>query len=107
MYKVLHPREDVDILYVSRKQGGRGLTKIQHSVVASMQRLEDCLKTQRETDNSDKKQFRQHKHQQNKNKRKTKIRRKTIVWTFQATNERNLTRENLDMTKKEKRKERN
>ena len=28
--------------------------------------------------------------------------RKTTVWTFQATNKRNFTRENLDMTKKGK-----
>ena len=41
MNKALHPRDDVDRLYVSRKQGGRGLTSIEDSVDASIQRLED------------------------------------------------------------------
>ena len=35
----LHPRDDTDRLYVSRKEGGRGLTSIQDSVNASIQRL--------------------------------------------------------------------
>ena len=34
MHKALHPRDDVDKLYVSRKEG-RGLTSIQKSVDAS------------------------------------------------------------------------
>ena len=41
MHKALHPRDDVDRLYVSRKEGGRGLTSIEDSVNASIQRLED------------------------------------------------------------------
>ena len=40
MHKTLHPR---DRLYVSRKEGGRGLTSIEDSVDASIQRLEDYL----------------------------------------------------------------
>ena len=43
MHKVLHPRDDVDRLYVSRKEGGRGLTSIENSVDASIQRLEDYI----------------------------------------------------------------
>ena len=43
MHKALHPRDDVDRLYVSRKEGGRGLTVIEDSVDASMQRLEDYI----------------------------------------------------------------
>ena len=35
MHKTLHPRDDVDRLYVSRKEGGRGLTSIEDSVDAS------------------------------------------------------------------------
>ena len=31
MHKALHPREDVDRLYVSRKERGRGLAPIEHS----------------------------------------------------------------------------
>ena len=43
MHKVLHPRDDVDRLYVSRKEGGRGLAIIEDSVDASIQRLKDYL----------------------------------------------------------------
>ena len=43
MHKVLHPRNDVDRLYVSRKEGGRGLA----SVDASKQGLEDYIEKHR------------------------------------------------------------
>ncbi len=41
--KALHPRDDVDRLYVSRKEGGRGLTSIEDSVDTSIQRFEDYI----------------------------------------------------------------
>ena len=44
MHKALHPRDDVDRLYVSRKQGGRGLANIEDTVDTSIQRLEDYIK---------------------------------------------------------------
>ena len=37
MHKALHPRDDVDRLYVSRKEGGRGLASSEDSVDASTQ----------------------------------------------------------------------
>ena len=43
MHKALHSRDDVDRLYVSRKEGGRGLASIEDSVDASIQRLEDYI----------------------------------------------------------------
>ena len=43
MHKALHPRDDVDRLYVSRKEGGRRLASIENSVDASMQRFEDYI----------------------------------------------------------------
>ena len=43
MHKALHPRDDVDRLYVSRKKGARGLASIEDSVDASIQRLEDYI----------------------------------------------------------------
>ena len=43
MHKALHPRDDVDRLYVTRKEGGRGLASIEDSVDASIQRLEDYI----------------------------------------------------------------
>ena len=39
IHKALHPKDDVDRLYVSRKEGGRGLTNID----AAIQRLEDYI----------------------------------------------------------------
>ena len=44
MHEALHPRDDVDRLYVSRKDGGRGLASNGYSVDASMQHLEDYIK---------------------------------------------------------------
>ena len=43
MHKALHPRDDVDRLYVSRKEGGRRLASIEDSVDASIQRLDDYI----------------------------------------------------------------
>ena len=43
MNKALHPRDDVDRLYVSRKEGGRGIASIEDSVDASIQRLKDYI----------------------------------------------------------------
>ena len=40
MHKALHSRDDVDRQYVSRKEGGRGLTSFEDSVDASIRRLE-------------------------------------------------------------------
>ena len=49
IHKALHPRDEIDSLYVSRKDGGRGLANIKDSVDASIQRLEDYIeKTERE-----------------------------------------------------------
>ena len=43
MHKALHPRDDFDRLYVSRKEGERGLACIEDSVDASIQRLKDYI----------------------------------------------------------------
>ena len=61
IHKVLHPRDDVYRLYVSRKEGERGLASIEDSVDASIQRLEDYIEkhergliiaTRNDTDNT-------------------------------------------------------
>ena len=44
IHKALHPREDVYRLYVSRKEGRRGLALIEDSVDASIQWLEDYIR---------------------------------------------------------------
>ena len=46
MHKALHLRDDVDKLYVSRKERGRGHASIEDSVDASIQRLEDYIEKQ-------------------------------------------------------------
>ena len=43
IHKALPPRDDVDRLYVSRKEGERGLANIEDSVDAWIQRLEDYI----------------------------------------------------------------
>ena len=43
MHKALHPRDDVDRLYVFRKDGGRGLASIEDSIDASIQQLKDYI----------------------------------------------------------------
>ena len=43
VHKALHPRRDGDRLYVSRKEGGRGLASIEERVDASIQRLKDYI----------------------------------------------------------------
>ena len=43
MHKALHHRDDVDRLYVSRKEGGRRLTSTEDNVDASIRRLEDYI----------------------------------------------------------------
>ena len=61
MHKALHPEDDFDRLYVSRNEGGRGLTSIEDSVDASIQWLEDYIEndegglitaTRNDTDNT-------------------------------------------------------
>ena len=43
MHKALHPRDDVDRQYVSKKEGGRRFNSIEDSVDASIQRLEHYI----------------------------------------------------------------
>ena len=48
MHKALHLRDDVDRLYVSRKEGGRGLANIEESVDTSIWWLEDYIEKHKE-----------------------------------------------------------
>ena len=50
MHKVLYPRDNVNRLYESRKEGKRRLTSIQDSVDESIQQLEDSIKKSAEED---------------------------------------------------------
>ena len=97
MHKVLHPRNDVDRLYVSRRERGRGLDSIEDSVDTSIQRFEDyvqkrggkLIKATRNNTNDTRISG-------------TTMGRKTTLWTFQTINKRHLARKNVDVAKKRK-----
>ena len=44
MHQALRPWDDVDRLYVSRKEGGRGHASIEDSIDASIQRLKEYIR---------------------------------------------------------------
>ena len=50
MHKALHPGEDIDRLYTSRKEVGRGRTSIEDSVYIPIRRLEDYIKKRAKKD---------------------------------------------------------
>ena len=61
MHKTLYPKDDVDRIYVSRKEGGKGPASTEDSVDASIHRLEDYIQkhdgglitaTRNDTDNT-------------------------------------------------------
>ena len=76
MHEDLHPRDDVNRLYVSRKEGRRGLASSEDSDDTSIQRLEDYIKKAVESNYSYQKQHRQPKEQPSPEK---KLGRKTNV----------------------------
>ena len=43
MHEALHPTDDVNRLYVSRKEGGKGLASTEDSVDASIKWFEDYI----------------------------------------------------------------
>ena len=96
MPKAQHLRDDVDRLYVPRKEGGRGLASIEDSVDTSIQRLEDYIEKYKRglvtairnnTDNTI-------------DNRMTKTRKQKMG--RKMTNKQHITRQNLDMAKKRK-----
>ena len=50
MHKALHPRDDVEILYVARKEGGRRLASIKDSVDELIQRLDGYIEKKTKED---------------------------------------------------------
>ena len=102
MHKALRHRDDVDILYVSRKKEGRGLVSIEDSVDASIQRLKDYIEKHEgglitaisnDTDNT------------MANRMTITMKRweeKQLYGRFKWPNKQHLTRENLDVAKKRK-----
>ena len=82
MHKALHPRDDVDRLYVIRKEEGWRLASTEDSVDVSIQRHEDYIKTYRgrqitaSRNNTDHTSINRTKYSESKN------RKKTTVWYF-------------------------
>ena len=57
MYKSLHPRDEIDRLYVSRKEGSWGLASIEDSIAGSIREFDDYIKKEvRKTHDSNRKQ---------------------------------------------------
>ena len=83
---------------MARKEGGTGLANIEDSVDKTIIQLANYIKTSktRTTQRSTKQQYLGNRNG-----------KKAIVWIFQVTNKRNLTREDLDVAKKGKPSERN
>ena len=68
MHKALHPRDDVNRLYVPRKEGRSGLASIEDSVDASILRLEGYIVKERQrTNDSHQKRYGQHDRRKNNN----------------------------------------
>ena len=97
MHKALHPGDDFDRLYVSRKEGGRGLTSTENSVDASIKRLKDNIEkrggrlitaTRNNTDNM------------RTNRTTTTSKQKWEEKQFYNHFQQHLTRENMDLAKK-------
>ena len=96
MHKALHPRDEVDRLYVSRKERGRGFASVEDSVDASIQRLEEyiekrrgrLIKATRNIDNT--------RINRTEIIRKQKWEEKKVYGRFK----RHLTQENVDVVKK-------
>ena len=65
LHKALYPRDDAGRLYVSRKEGGRGLASIEDSVDASIQFDDYTEKHRRGLITAIKKRYWQHDDQQN------------------------------------------
>ena len=102
MHKALHPRDDVDRLYVSRKERGRGHVSIEDNVDASIQKLDDYIEKhewglftaiRNDTDNT--------KDNRMTITRKQKWEEKQLYGRFKRLIK-NLTRQSLDMAKKRK-----
>jgi len=45
MYKMHHPKADIDRLYVKRKEGGRGLVQVEAAYKEEIINIAECIKT--------------------------------------------------------------
>jgi len=50
MYKLNHPKTDIDRLYVKRKEGGKGLVQVEAAYKAEITGIAECLNTNYKVD---------------------------------------------------------
>jgi len=50
MYKMHHPKADIDRLYVNRKEGGRGLVQVEAAYIAEIINIAEYLNTKYKED---------------------------------------------------------
>ena len=81
MHKALHPWDNGDRLYVSKKEEGRRLASIEDSIDASIPQHEDYIE-KHEGGLSHEKRHWQHDGQQNGNKYETKMGKKKLYERF-------------------------
>ena len=107
MHKTLHPRDDIDWLYLSRKEERRGLVSIEDYDDTFIRRVEDYIKKSKERQIT----AAQQQHCQYKDKikqlRKLGNGKKNNCMDITSDNRWKLTRENMDRAKKGKSLERN
>ena len=100
MHKALHPRDDVDRLYVSRKEGERGLARIEDTVDASIQQLKGFIEKhgglitaiRNDMDNTIDERMTS----------REKLGGKTTLWPLKTSSKQYLTPKILDLSKKGK-----
>ena len=102
MHKALHPRDDVDRLYVPRKEGGIGLASIEDSIDTSIQRLEEYIeKHERGLITAIRNNTENTIDNRMTKTRKQKWEEKQLYGRFKRLIN-NISRQNLDMAKKRK-----
>ena len=106
MHEVLHLREYKDRLYVSRKDGGRGLATIEECVDASVQGLEDYIKRRKEWIITFAKAAAYVKIEKT-HKLGSRAEKKNAVWIFLATNRIYCARKTVGMATQGEPQERN
>ena len=102
MHKALNLRNDVDWLYVSKKKGEEEDLPALKKALTYQYNTRLRRKTRRKTDYSHQKQYWWHEDQLNEFNQKKIWKINPTLWMFKATNKQHLTRENVNMAKKDK-----
>ena len=80
MHKVLHPRNDVDILYVKKRRKKRIYKNWRQHVNIDTTTRRLYTKARKKTDYSHQKQYLWHEDQRNDNNQKTKVEKNPTLW---------------------------